>query len=651
MEGFSDQIAWKPSKDRIAKANITRFMQQLGTSTYAEMIEKTSANPGWYTENFLKFLDIRFRKPYETILDLSDGIEWPHWCVNGEMNIIDNCLDRHIGTETAKQAALIWESEDGKTTQISYNELILEVNKTANALRQLGLGKGDAIGIYMPMIPEVVIAFLAIAKIGAVLLPLFSGYGTSAVANRLVDAEAHALFTADGFYHGGNLVPLKDTADKALDGLNQVQHVIVTRYGQNEIKMEPGRDHWWEELIPEQSHEAETQNTLADDLIMLIYTSGTTGRPKGTMHTHCGFPIKVTMDMAFNQDVHPSDIVYWITDMGWMMGPWLVFGTLLLGATMFIYDGSPMFPHPGRVWEMVERHKINMLGLSPTYVRAIRVHGNEPVNKYDITSLKTMSSTGEPWTPGAWQWLFEQVGKSQIPIINYTGGTEIGGGILMDSPVLPIRPASFASSCPGISADVFGEDGNPVRNSVGELVVKAPWIGMTRGFWKDKQRYLDTYWGRWPGAWVQGDWAHLTDDGTWYVLGRSDDTIKVAGKRLGPAEVEAALDGHPSVAESAAIGVPDQIKGSAVVCFVVLNPDFDSSVELTSSLRDRVIDRLGKPLAPREINFITQIPKTRNGKVMRRMVRSAYLDRDPGDTSALVNPEALNEIREISDRR
>ncbi len=511
-------------------------------------------------------------------------------------------------------------------------------------MRQLGLQKGDVIGLYMPMIPEVVIAFLAIAKIGAVILPLFSGYGRAAVADRLEDAGARALFTADGFYHGGNFVTLKEIADQALEECPLVQHVIVTQYSHNPISLQSGRDHWWHELLDGQPETAETERTGADDLLMLIYTSGTTGKPKGAMHTHCGFPIKVTQDMAFNQDVHPGEVIYWITDMGWMMGPWLVFGTTLLGATMFIYDGSPTHPDAGRVWEMVERHKINMLGLSPTYVRAIRQHGSEPIHKHDLSSLRMFSSTGEPWTPGAWWWLFESVGQSKRPIINYTGGTEIGGGILMDSPILPIKPASFASACAGIAADVYGEEGKPTRNAVGELVVKAPWIGMTRGFWKDKQRYLDTYWERWPKVWVQGDWARLDDDGTWYVLGRSDDTIKVAGKRLGPAEVEAAMDGHPAVAASAAIGVPDSIKGSSVVCFVVLAPSFDPSEALETELRDRVIERLGKPLAPREIVFIKQLPKTRNGKVMRRMIKAAYLELDPGDTSALENPEALEDI-------
>ncbi|MBN2045690.1 MAG: AMP-binding protein [Anaerolineales bacterium] len=648
MDDEDDRVVWRPSEEQIAHANVTAFLRQIGISDYFEMIAQSAADPAWYTDQLLKFLDIRFRKPYRTVLDLQDGIEWPRWCVGGEINIIDNCLDKRMETDTADQPALIWEGENGNTRTLTYRQLNHLVNKTANALRKLGVKKGDAVGLFLPMVPEVVIALLSIAKIGAVILPLFSGYGAAAVRDRMADAKARALFTVDGGYHNGRLNPLKETADQALEPLGHVEHVIVARYAECSVTMRAGRDHWWHDLVDPQPDEAETENTSAEDLIMLIYTSGTTGKPKGTMHTHCGFPVKVTQDAAFNQDVHPGEVVYWITDMGWMMGPWIVFSTLLLGATMFIYSGSPTYPDMGRIWKMVERHRINMLGLSPTFVRAIRPHGTEPIRKYDLSSLRMFSSTGEPWTPEAWNWLFYEVGEGKRPIINYTGGTEIGGGILMDSPVLPIKPASFASPCPGIDADVYDEDGKPVRGKVGELVCKSPWIGMTRGFWNDRQRYLETYWTRWPGVWVHGDWARLDKTGTWEVLGRSDDTIKVAGKRLGPAEVEAALDGHPSVVESAAIGVPDKIKGSSVVCFAVLTDPEEGTEELQSALKQLVIERLGKPLAPREIIFIRKLPKTRNGKVMRRMIRAAHLKFDPGDTSALEDPAALADIPPIS---
>jgi acetyl-CoA synthetase len=419
--------------------------------------------------------------------------------------------------------------------------------------------------------------------------------------------------------------------------------IVLKRTGQP-VQMQPGRDHWWHELVDQQPDEVPAEDTSAEDPLMIIYTSGTTGRPKGALHTHVGFPVKAAQDMAFGTDVHAGDVIYWMTDMGWMMGPWLVFGALLLGATIFLYDGAPDFPGPDRLWALVERHHINQLGVSPTLIRALIPHGNEPHEKHDLSSLKCFASTGEPWNPDPWMWLFKEVGKGQRPIINYSGGTEISGGILMGNPVLPLKPCAFSAPCPGMAADVVDENGNPVREQVGELVLRAPWIGMTRGFWKDNQRYLDTYWSRWPDVWVHGDFAAIDKDGLWYILGRSDDTIKVAGKRLGPAEVESILVAHDDVVEAAAIGVPHEVKGSELVCFVVLKQGVQPSDELRRELHDLIVSEMGKPLAPKDILFVSDLPKTRNAKVMRRMIRSAYLGQDPGDTSSLVNPHAVEEI-------
>jgi acetyl-CoA synthetase len=332
--------------------------------------------------------------------------------------------------------------------------------------------------------------------------------------------------------------------------------------------------------------------------------------------------------------------------MGWMMGPWLVFGALLLGATFLIYDGAPDYPGPDRLWALVERHQVTQLGISPTLIRSLTLHGEEPVRCHSLSSLRLFASTGETWNPDPWNWLFHTVGEGCRPIINYSGGTEISGGIVMGNPILPVKPCAFSAACPGIDADVFDENGQPVRNQVGELVIKAPWIGMTRGFWRDPQRYLDTYWSRWPGVWVHGDFAAIDADGMWYILGRSDDTIKVAGKRLGPAEVESILVSHPNVVEAAVIGVPDEVKGSVVVAFCVLAKGCEVCEDLRQELRELVTHSLGKPLAPREIWFVHDLPKTRNAKVMRRMIRAAYLKQDPGDTSSLLNPEAVEEIRQ-----
>ena len=642
---FSGEIVWQPTAHHIQNANLTKFMRQHGITDFAELMRRSTNDVAWYTDALIHFLKIEFYQPYTQILDLSDGLQWPQWCLDGKLNIVHNCLDKYMGTPTEHKNAYIWEAEEGHTGAISYGELYRQVNQTANALRNLGLGKGDAIGIYMPMTPEIIVAFLAIVKIGAVIVPLFSGYGVDALVTRLKETQAIALFCADGFFRRGKLVMTKPIVDQAAKQLSSLEHTIVLEQTGQAVDMLVGRDHWWHEIIPSQSQKAETEVTRAEDPLMVIYTSGTTGKPKGAVHTHCGFPIKATQDLVFGMDFHPDEIVYWITDMGWMLGPWMVFGPLIMGGTGFIFDGALDYPGPDRLWAMIEKHQINKLGLSPTLIRALMAHGEEPIQNHDLSSLRMIGSTGEPWNHKPWMWLFEEVGKGKLPIINYTGGTELAGGILMGNPLLPIKPMSFPGPCPGIAAAVLDEQGKSVQNQVGELVIKTPWIGMTRGFWKDRERYLESYWSRWPDVWVHGDWALVDPDGQWYLLGRSDDTIKVAGKRLGPAELESVLVEHPQVVEAAAIGVPHEVKGSQIVVLCVLRPEVSGNEHLRGELKETIATALGKALTPNEVLFVRALPMTRNAKVMRRMIRAAYLGQDPGDTSSLVNPEAVDEIR------
>ena len=643
---FGGEVVWRPTQEIIDEANLTHFMQRNHIRDYAELMQRSTADVAWFTQALLEYLGIQFFHPYQQIVDLSRGIAWPEWCVGGSLNIVHNCLDKYVGTPVENQPALIWEGEAGQTRTYTYGDLFRQVNQTANALRSLGFGKGDAIGLYMPMVPEVVIALLAIAKIGGIILPLFSGYGVDAIVSRLENAEAKAVFTCDGFNRRGKPVVMKPVVDEAAAQLPALKNVIVLNHIGLEVDMQPGRDVWWRELVPNQPEQADTEQTSAEDILMIIYTSGTTGQPKGAVHTHCGFPVKAAQDMAFGTDLHPRQVMYWMTDMGWMMGPWEVFGTLILGGTFLIYDGAPDYPAPDRLWKLVERHHVAVLGISPTLIRVLASHGDHPIQGYDLSSLRIFASTGEPWNPDPWMWLFEQVGGRKLPIINYSGGTELSGGIVMGNPILPVKPCAFSAACPGMAADVLDEHGSPVRNQVGELVIKAPWIGMTRGFWKDPERYENTYWSRWPDVWVHGDFAAIDSDGQWYILGRSDDTIKVAGKRLGPAEVESILVAHPDVVEAAAIGVPDQIKGNEVVVFVVLREGLSSSDAIRLQLWEMVVKALGKPLAPREVRFVSDLPKTRNAKVMRRMIRAAYLGMPAGDTSSLLNPEAVEEIRQ-----
>ena len=644
---FGGEIAWTPTPEYRDRSRLTAFITRHGLADYDALLRRSVDDPDWFWRAVLDDLAIEFYQPYRQVLDTSRGIAWSRWCVGGTLNIVHNCLDKWIGTPVERKAALRWEGEEGATRTLTYGEFFLEVNRCANAMRELGVTKGDRVALFMPMCPELAVAFFAAIKLGGVVLPLFSGYGAEAVAARLRDAEATLLVTADGFWRRGQAVAMKAVADEAAAAAPTVRRMLVVSRLGLDVQRSKGRDHRWEELIPRQSDACPTARTDAEDPLMIIYTSGTSGRPKGTVHSHCGFPVKAAQDMAHCFDVHDTDTMYWVTDMGWMMGPWELFGMTLLGGTTVIYDGALDHPAPDRMWALVERHRVSILGVSPTLIRALMRHGEAPLRRHELSSLRILGSTGEPWNPESWTWLFDTAGGRRLPIINYSGGTETSGGLVAGNVLTPMKPCSFAGPPPGIAADVVDDMGRPVRNQVGELVVRAPWIGMTRGFWKDPERYEQTYWSRFPGVWVHGDWAAIDDDGLWYILGRSDDTIKIAGKRLGPAEVESVLVEHPLVIESAAIGVPDAAKGQALVCFCVLRPGHDASDALAEELKALVATRLGKPLRPQTIEFVRDLPKTRNAKVMRRVIRSAYLDEAPGDLSSLENPQAVDEISKV----
>jgi acetyl-CoA synthetase len=642
---FGGEIAWRPTPEYVAQSRLKQFMDRHGIASFDELLHRSTEDLEWFWGAVLEDLEIEFYEPYTRVLDASKGTAWARWCIGGKMNIVHNCLDKWMGTPAQNRAAIRWEGEEGVTRTLTYGDFYCEVNRLANGLQGLGLKKGEVVGLFMPMVPEVAIALLASAKIGAIALPLFSGYGASAIATRLADAGAKVLFTANGFYRRGQTVPMKLIADESVAQVASLEHTIVVRRLSLEIPWTRGRDHWWDDVVEGQECRAETERTDAEDPFMIIYTSGTTGRPKGAVHSHCGFPVKSAQDMAYGLDLQEFDTLHWVTDLGWMMGPWEVLGTTLLGATMLFYDGAPDYPGPDRLWSLVERHGVTILGVSPTLVRALMRYGDEPVRRHDLTTLRILGSTGEPWNPESWLWFFHTVGNGCIPIINYSGGTEVSGGLVMGNVLTPLKPCSFSGPPPGIAADVVDDEGRSIRNQVGELVVRKPWIGMTRGFWKDPERYIQTYWSRFADVWVHGDWAAVDEDGLWYILGRSDDTIKTAGKRLGPAEIESVLTGHPAVSEAAAIGIPDALKGEALLCFCVLKAEAQATRELERELKDLVAQCLGRPLKPVAVKFLRDLPKTRNAKVMRRVIKAAYLNQDPGDISALENPESLDEIR------
>jgi acetyl-CoA synthetase len=638
-------VIWEPSDEVIARSRLKRFMDHHGIETFSELLKRADDDIEWFWDAAIKDIDIAFYRHYDKVVDLSDGKPWARWWIGARMNIVQSCLDRYRDGEFHDKLALIWEGEPGDVRKLTYGELDEEVCRLAGALRRLGVRSGDRVGIYMPMCPEVAISVLATVKIGAVIIPIFSGYGAEAIATRLQDAEAKVLICADGFYRRGQVVPMKETADRALVSCPTVTKVIVYRRVVREIPWTHGRDQVWEVLLEDEPRHAPTHELDPEDPLMIIYTSGTTGKPKGTLHVHGGFPVKTAQDMAHGFDIGAEDTVFWYTDIGWMMGPWLIFGTLALGATMVLYEGTPDHPAADRLWRMVADHKVTVLGVSPTLVRGLMTHGDELPARHDLSSLRILGGTGETWNPEPFKWFFEQIGGGRLPIINYTGGTEISGGILCGNVITHLRPCSFAGPLPGMAADVVDAEGNSVRGEVGELVIRNPWPGMTRGFWGDKQRYLDTYWSRFDGVWVHGDWAYADpQDDLWYVLGRSDDTIKVAGKRLGPAEVESVLVSSSSVAEAAAIGVPDELKGEALVCFVIVRKGKTASPELAQELSDLVATALGKPLRPKAVHFVTDLPRTRNAKILRRVVKSVYTGKDPGDLSSLENPSALAAI-------
>jgi acetyl-CoA synthetase len=640
--------AWRPTGADLAESRLARFVAATGMPDLTALQARAAADPAWFWGAAADDLGIPWQRRPATVLDASRGPEWSRWWSGGAFNYAIAAVEPRAERDPGGRA-IAWEGEDGEIRTLTNAELRDDVRAAAAMFHAHGVRAGDRVGIYLPMIVETVVAVLALGRLEAIYTPIFSGYGARAVASRLRDCEASVLVTADGFLRRGSVVPLKETADEALAEAPSVRRqIVVRRLGERRepVPWTEGRDAWWD-LGTGTPAAPEPSATDPETPYMLIYTSGTTGRPKGAVHVHGGFPIKGAQDLAHCFDLRAGDTLFWFTDLGWMMGPWAISGSLLLGASLVLYEGTPDHPGPDRLWSIVERHRVTHLGLSPTVIRALMVHGEDPVRSHTLSSLRVLRSTGEPWNPDPWWWYFREVGEGRCPVINYSGGTEVSGGILAGNLLTPIRPCSFGGPNVGVAADVVDPAGAPVRGTVGELVIRQPLPGMTRGFWQDPARYLEAYWSRLPGVWVHGDWAVVDEDGYWYIQGRSDDTLKVAGKRVGPAEVESAAVAHPSVVEAAAVGLPHDVKGESIAVFCVLRRGETDGPDLRASIAAEVVRELGKALKPDLVAIVPALPKTRSGKVMRRVIRAAFLGLDPGDVSALDDPASLEAIRTL----
>jgi acetyl-CoA synthetase len=624
MVKAASKYVWQPDEETLARANVVRLMRNHGFDDYWELVRRSQDDPEWFWPAAIEDMGLEFSQPWDFVVDLSRGPEWATWFVGGKLNIAWNCVHRWAERRPEALAA-VGLGEDGSRREQTFAELSSQVTKLAEALVRLGVREGDRVAIFLPMSPEVAVASHACAHIGAIQVPIFSGFAAPAVAQRLQASEAKVAITARSSLRRGREVPMLEILEEARREAPSVEHVVVAP---------------WDELVADSPGELSAAELDSETPYLLTYTSGTTGTPKGVVHVQGGFLVSIAREVCYQADAGPDDRIHFVTDMGWIMGPWTVVGGHAMGSTLVFAEGAPDWPED-RLWKLIASERISVLGISPTLTRALIPHG-EP--ETDLSSLRTIVTTGEPWNAGPYQWLFEEVGGGRCPIINCSGGTEVGACFLSPTPAIPIKACSLGGPALGMAMDVVDAGGNSVRGEVGELVCRKPFPGMTRGFWRDPERYLDTYWRRLPGVWTHGDWASVDEDGYWFLHGRSDDTLNIAGKRIGPAELESAAVGHSAVTEAAAVGVPHEVKGEVAWIFCVLAPGHEASDELVAEVSDAVTAELGKAFKPDRVIFVSALPKTRSAKIVRRAVRARALGTDPGDLSSVENPESLEEI-------
>ena len=586
---------------------------------------------------------VSWNKPWSTVCEWKSP--YSKWFIGGELNVAYNCLDRHVEAGNGSKVAIHWEGEPGDTRTLTYAWLLDEVQKFSNVLKNLGVQKGDRVNIYLPMIPEAVVAMLACARIGAAHSVVFGGFSSQALADRINDAEAKVLITADGGYRRGEVFPLKPQADEAVSSTPTIEHVVVVKRGGNDITMREGRDHWYHDLMAVAEPVCVAEPMSSEQLLFLLYTSGTTGKPKGIMHTTGGYLTHVSYTHKYVFDLHPETDVYWCTaDVGWITGhSYIVYGPLSNGATQVIYEGVPNYPENDRLWNIVEKYKVSIFYTAPTAIRTFMKWGVEEPQKHDLSSLRIIGSVGEPINPEAWMWYHENIGQGRCPVVDTWWQTETGGIMISPLPgATTTKPGSATFPLPGIGAEVVDEKGNVITRGGGYLTLTHPWPGMLRGIWGDPERFQETYWSKFPGRYFAGDGAKLDDDGYLWLLGRVDDVMNVSGHRISTTEVESALVSHPSVAEAAVVGANDATTGQAIIAYVTLRGGASVS---ENDLRNHVAKEIGAIAKPKAIFFTPDLPKTRSGKIMRRLLRDVAEGRNLGDTTTLADASVVTELQ------
>ncbi len=616
-------------------------MKQYGISSLDELSEKSKNDLEWYWEAVSKDVGIVWNSPYSKILDSSKGIMWSKWFIDGKTNIYSSSVEKFV-KETSDKIAYHFVSEDNTVKTLTYFELDQQVSKLANGLKSLGVKRGDVVAIYLPMIEEAIVAILASAKIGAIQTVIFSGYSTESLHVRLKDCNAKILFVSDGFHRKGKPISQKNSVNKALEDTS-VEKTIVVNYKNIDSYEKSNKLIFYSDLISSQSDNCPTEIMDSEEPLFILYTSGTTGKPKGVVHTHGGFSVFAGHQAAYLIDLRSNDVLFWPADIGWITGlVWNVYGLLIMGASSVIYDGALDFPNSERIWKMLSDYHATIFGISPTATRLFKKNNEEPLETYSLDKIRNIPTTGEPLDEDSWWWLFEKIGNKKIPIMNLSGGTEIGGAMLSVFPGMKLKPSTVGIPVPGMHLDVVDDDQNPVRNENGYLVIKSPWPGMTRGLLNDNERFIETYWSRFENIWFHGDYVFVDKDNLWYMRGRTDDVINVSGHRLSTAEIEHTVISHTKISDAASIAIPDEITGEAIVLFFV--PDEKTNENLTDEISNFVSEKIGKLARPKHIYQISDLPKTRTGKILRRLLKSKLLGKELGDLSSLENPQILEEI-------